>query len=200
MNGEQNEGLLLLPDITGYTEFLNSVEISHSEEVIRKLLEFLIESNQLGLELLEIEGDALFFYKPGEPPSIGSLVEQINKWVDGFHSLIKAMAGEASCHCGACGAVSKLSLKVVGHYGEFRTHIIGDNTKLFGRDVVLAHRLLKNSVEKKEYLLLSWELLKRMGGHDSHGFSEHRESYDHFGEVPLGVLELTPRRGDFPPN
>ena len=61
-----NKSLLFLPDISGFTEFVQSTEKEHSQHVISELLEVLIEADNLGLELAEIEGDALFFYKENE--------------------------------------------------------------------------------------------------------------------------------------
>ena len=58
-----DQSLLFLPDISGFTKFVQTTEVEHSQHVIAELLEILIGSNQIGLELAEIEGDALFFYK-----------------------------------------------------------------------------------------------------------------------------------------
>ncbi|MEM9143060.1 MAG: DUF2652 domain-containing protein, partial [Bacteroidota bacterium] len=58
--------LLFLPDISGFTKFVQSTEVAHSQHVISELLEVLIDANTQQMELAEIEGDALFFYKEGE--------------------------------------------------------------------------------------------------------------------------------------
>jgi len=56
-----NSSLLFLPDISGFTEFVQTTEVEHSQHVISELLEVLIEANTEQLQLAEIEGDALFF-------------------------------------------------------------------------------------------------------------------------------------------
>ena len=56
MASDNQKGMLLIPDISGFTEFVSEVEISHSEHIIAELLELLIESESLGLQLCEIEG------------------------------------------------------------------------------------------------------------------------------------------------
>jgi len=46
-----NKSLLFLPDISGFTEFVNTTEIGHSQQVIAELLEVLINANTLELKL-----------------------------------------------------------------------------------------------------------------------------------------------------
>ena len=64
----KTEGCFLFLDISGFTRFVNETEIDHSRLIIQELLEILINSNQIGLEVSEIEGDAILFYKFGESP------------------------------------------------------------------------------------------------------------------------------------
>ena len=79
-----NKTLLFLPDISGYTAFVQTTEISHSQHVIAELLEVMIEANTEKLQLAEIEGDALFFYKE-DIPSSEKLLAQIETI---FHRLL----------------------------------------------------------------------------------------------------------------
>ena len=129
----QPQGLLLMPDISGFTEFVSEVEISHSEHIIAELLELLINANQLGLELCEIEGDALFFYRLGPAPTLDDLVGQAKDWVEGFHTHLKLIKRDIYCTCGACQDVGNLSLKVVGHFGEFAEYKVKKKLKVIGR-------------------------------------------------------------------
>ena len=59
----ENRGLLFIPDISGFTRFVNEVEIEHSRFIIQQLLETLIRANDSNLQISEIEGDAILFYK-----------------------------------------------------------------------------------------------------------------------------------------
>jgi len=47
----ENKGLLFIPDISGFTKFVHESEIEHSRFIIQDLLEILINSNQVGLEI-----------------------------------------------------------------------------------------------------------------------------------------------------
>ena len=64
----ENKGLLFIPDISGFSKFVNNVEIDHSRMIVQELLEILINSNKIGLEVSEVEGDAILFYKFGSSP------------------------------------------------------------------------------------------------------------------------------------
>ena len=44
----ENKGLLFIPDISGFTRFVNETEIEHSRLIIQELLELLINANQIG--------------------------------------------------------------------------------------------------------------------------------------------------------
>ena len=71
----ENKGLLFIPDISGFTRFVNESEINHSRLIIQELLETLINANQIGLQVSEIEGDAILFYKFGNPPDLAQLYQ-----------------------------------------------------------------------------------------------------------------------------
>ena len=57
------DSLILIPDISGFTSFVNETEVKHSKHIIAELLELIIESDQLGMTVSEVEGDAILFYK-----------------------------------------------------------------------------------------------------------------------------------------
>ena len=191
MPATPQKGLLLIPDISGFTEFVNVVELSHSEHIIADLLELLINLNHLELELCEIEGDALFFYRVGPAPTREALLEQVQTWVQSFHARLKLLQRDLYCACGACQSVGNLGLKVVGHWGEFSTYAIKGKVKVIGKDVILVHRLLKNALEPREYLLLSADLLDQYGeANNAEGFEPHSETYPVLGPVSLQFLNL----------
>ena len=70
MPGQTQPALLFMPDISGFTQFVSETEISHSQHIVQELLEIIIDSNHLNLQISEIEGDAIFFYKPGDKPDL----------------------------------------------------------------------------------------------------------------------------------
>lgn len=156
----ENRGLLFIPDISGFTRFINETEIEHSRLIIQELLEIIINANQSGLEISEIEGDAVLFYKFGTPPSIEQLYQQVEKMFCEFHKGLIAYDHTKYCQCKACISAAELTLKVITHYGEFTGYMVRDFKKLLGRDVIVAHQLLKNDIDQHEYWLVTDSLFK----------------------------------------
>ena len=156
----ENKGLLFIPDISGFTRFVNEVEIEHSRFIIQQLLEVLIKANEVGLEISEIEGDAILFYKFGEPQKLESLYKQVEKMFRAFHQYLIAYDNRKICQCKACISAVDLSLKVITHYGEFTPLSVQRFNKLIGKDVIVAHQLLKNDIAQHEYWLVTKELLQ----------------------------------------
>ncbi len=156
----QNRGLLFIPDISGFTQFVNEVEIEHSRFIIQQLLEILIKANDLGLEISEIEGDAILFYKFGEPQKLESLYQQVEKMFLAFHEYLIAYDHRKICQCKACVSAIDLSLKIITHYGEFTPLNVQRFNKLIGKDVIVAHQLLKNDIAQHEYWLVTKNLLQ----------------------------------------
>ncbi len=150
-----NKTLLFIPDISGFTKFVNRTEVHHGQHVISELLEILIDSNKLGLELSEIEGDALLFFKQGRLPTELQLLELTRTMFLNFHQHLKKYQTQRICQCGACRTAGDLTLKFIIHSGPIEFIKVKDQSKPYGSDVILAHRLLKNPIESPEYVLLS---------------------------------------------
>ena len=155
----EKTGLLFVPDISGFTRFVNETEIEHSRLIIQELLEILIDANQLGLQVSEIEGDAILFYKFGEAPAMKELYKQVEKMFCDFHKNLAAYELRKFCQCKACISAIHLTLKVITHYGEFTGYTVQQFSKLIGKDIIVAHQLLKNDIEQHEYWLVTDNLL-----------------------------------------
>ena len=154
-----NKGLLFIPDISGFTRFVSETEIEHSRIIIQELLELLIDANEMGLEISEIEGDAILFYKVGESPDVAALYNQVAAMFRAFHRHINAYADRRYCKCQACNSAINLTLKVITHYGEFTGYNVKNFNKLIGKDIIVAHQLLKNDIEQHEYWLVTDKLI-----------------------------------------
>ena len=155
----ENRGLLFIPDISGFTRFVTETEIGHSRLIIQELLEILINANQIGLEVSEIEGDAILFYRFGDPPALEDIYKQVEKMFCDFHQSLVAYDNRRYCQCKACNAAIGLTLKIVTHYGEFTGYNVKNFHKLIGKDIIVAHQLLKNDIEQHEYWLVTRSLV-----------------------------------------
>ena len=175
--------LLFIPDISGFTQFVQSTEAEHSQHVIAELLEVLIESNISELELAEIEGDALFFYKEEDTLSQEKLLAQIEHTFTAFYSHLKMLEQNRICPCNACASAPRLELKIVIHCGELQFIEVQGNRKPFGQTVIEAHRMLKNSIASDNYTMISSFLADGIGlSHDYksmlYAFEEGKDTYD----------------------
>ncbi|HEX5152464.1 MAG TPA: DUF2652 domain-containing protein [Parafilimonas sp.] len=150
-----DNGLLFIPDISGFTKFVNETEIAHSRIIIEELLENIINSNKMGLQVSEVEGDAILFYRFGDSPSMEEISNQVEKMFCNFQKQIKTYEESRMCVCAACRNALNLSLKIITHYGEFSSYSVKDFNKLIGKDVIVAHQLLKNDIDLHEYWLIT---------------------------------------------
>ena len=154
----ETRGLIFIPDISGFTRFVNESEIEHSRFIIQELLETLINANKSGLEISEIEGDAILFYKFGVPLALEELYKQVEKMFCEFHRHLAAYELRRLCQCKACVSAINLTLKVITHYGEFTSYNVKNFSKLIGKDIIVAHQLLKNDIVQHEYWLVTKSL------------------------------------------
>lgn len=59
---------ILIPDISGFTEFMNSTELTHSSHAINYLIDAIVNAVGQDYELAEVEGDAVLLIKKGPAP------------------------------------------------------------------------------------------------------------------------------------
>ncbi len=156
---------IFIPDISGYTNFLSKTELDHSSHIINELLELLVESNQTNCTLAEVEGDALLFYRKGEPVPLAEITAQCVEMFQRFHTLLRVIERDSICQCGACQTASNLTLKFIVHYGAIKEIKVANFVKASGLDMIIAHRLLKNKINSDEYILATRAYLERSNGH-----------------------------------
>lgn len=148
-----DNGLILIADISGFTKFVRETDVIEGSKITRMLLSSIMDSNILNLKVCEIEGDAIFFYKYGELPSICSILKQYELMLNNFNTRLNKIKVHFKKRL-------ELSLKVIAHTGIMTAYSIGQFKKLYGASVIEAHRLLKNTVPSKSYVLLTDELIK----------------------------------------
>lgn len=184
--------LLFIPDISGFTEFVHHTDISHSQHIISELLELLIDANSTGLELAEIEGDALFMYKLVEEPDQALIEQQIEAMYIAFAKHIQLYEHQRICHCGACSSAYNLKLKFIVHFGEIDFIKVKDSKKPYGSSVIQVHRLLKNDINIKEYALITDRVFKL-----EEPSGTLTQTYD-FGEITFSYKDLEPLKLQIP--
>ncbi len=186
------DGFLVLADISGFTAFMAATELEHGAEITGLLLETVMGRLSPPLEIQELEGDAVFALGPDRIVTDGSTIPTL--LADAFAAFTerqRRLASEPGCECGACRETAQLSLKLIAHHGRFVRQVVGGRSRVTGPDVILAHRLLKNSVGARAYLLLTEPALQRVGLDPAAGrLRRHLVSYPYLGEVPCFVADL----------
>lgn len=189
----ENRGLIFIPDISGFTRFVNETEIEHSRLIIQELLEIIINANKIGLHVSEIEGDAILFYRFGDSPDVKELFEQVEKMFIEFHKSLQAYEVSRFCQCKACTSAVGLTLKVISHYGEFTGYNVKNFSKLIGKDIIVAHQLLKNDIDKHEYWLVTNSIVPGIPPSDLAKWVHWNKSVKQTenGEIPFHYAQLS---------
>lgn len=188
---DSRQSLIFIPDISGFTEFVNSTEIEHSQHIISELLEIIIDANQLMLSLSEVEGDAVLFYAHNRIPTKQEIWQQSKAIFINFHAHLKRYDKERICQCGACSSASGLSIKFIAHAGDIGFTTIKGRKKPFGADLIIGHKLLKNDINDHEYILISDSLSQAW---DHSGINDDFSLESIAGEssyAKLGIIKYT---------
>lgn len=180
------EGALVLADISGYTAFVAQTEIDHSWEIVHELLDTIVRSVHGRMDVSQVEGDAILFISGLTDLEVVSALE--TTFVS-FHRRLRDMKTVTTCPCNACANISILKLKFVVHRGTFSRQRLGAVEQLHGADVIVAHRLLKNKVPSKEYILVTGAVLANLPPERRNRFVFYAEEYD-LGRVSGGYEEI----------
>jgi len=187
------EGSLVLADISGYTRFVATTELEHSDVLVRRMLRTIVTSLKGHLEAAQIEGDAVFFVGEGVAPD---LIERLEGSYLSFHRRMRTFLERRQCSCDACGKAPELTLKLIAHYGRYSRQRIGETSQVHGVDVIVPHRLAKNSVPSREYILATHELLERLPDSQRASFIPHTEEAEGLGQISLGYRDLASLRDE----
>src|SRR5271165_5937574 len=184
-----------IADISGYTSFLAVVELDHAQDIIADLMDTVVKGLRPPFRLAKFEGDAAFVYAVAEKVDGSLLQDAIEGAYFKFRRRLRDVRQASTCECQACAAMGDLDFKFVVHHGEMVKQKMGGREELAGRDVILVHRLLKNSVSEKiggrAYALYSDAAIRAMGVDPAaQGLIAHRETIDIIGEVTLWARDL----------
>ena len=197
---EKNDDILpaffFVPDLTGFTKFVASADISFSKDFIAGLLRRLINANILKMNVGEIEGDAIFFYSTGRLPSVNQVAKQCKLLFKVFYDYINTMEKEHPENHEKHLADGQVGLKIIIHYGEISVANIKGRNKLIGEDVIIAHKLLKNSIQDNEYILLTQSYLNKIRKNKVDSWFHWEElkhladEYEHIGKVEYQYIPI----------
>jgi len=188
MDIQTHQAVIVLADIGGYTRFIKQhfTALIHAEKIITDLLESVIDAAEHPLTLNKLEGDAALFYALADRDAeavVRSAVRQAAGFFAAFSAKRADLAGSALCTCSACQGIGQLRIKAIVHCGEIAVKQVRAFKELAGTTVITAHRLLKNSVGKAEYILVTDAVERQIGGLLGSGGSAAVEECEGIGPV-----------------
>jgi hypothetical protein len=183
--------VLIIADISGYTQFMVSSrnELTHGQWIIGELVQTIIKQVEIPLEVAKLEGDAVFLYAIKEHHQMDweAIRRQIGakllRFFEVFSSKVAELSLSHQCQCGACSNIDKLKLKLIAHSGVALFYQMGRFEELSGVDVIIVHRLLKNSVPAHEYILLTESAYRDIMFPEQIAVTEGAEQYEAIGNV-----------------
>ncbi|HEX6224781.1 MAG TPA: DUF2652 domain-containing protein [Chryseolinea sp.] len=192
MTPTTRKGFLLLADITGFTPFVASTELEHSQEILQSMLQGIISFLTPAFKLAEVEGDAVFVYSD-KLSRHDTVLEVIHSAYFAFRDKKASLHRIRTCHCKACEMASSLDLKFIVHYGDYIMNNVGGKNKPLGSSVNVAHRLLKNHVAEATgwtaYALFTKDCLDAIQSYPDK-LHEQREEYEHIGKIQTFSINL----------
>jgi hypothetical protein len=203
MGAELRRTILVLADIGGYTRFIREHRTSliHAEKIISDLMESVIGASRHPLTLNKLEGDAALFYAIADGNE-AEVVQDVARQIHAFFPAFAAKRAELDacriCPCSACVQTTRLTIKAVAHTGDVVHKMVGRFEELAGEAVIVAHRLLKNTVKFEQYVLATRVFHDLSAGALGSGGVASSEVCEGIGRVPVVVYPVDAPRVEAP--
>lgn len=186
---ETKKVVLILIDISGYTQFMvKNRETVHSQLVIGEILQEIIDQAKLPLRVAKLEGDAIFLYAEHQHEHLWQAEKQkIGRGLEEFFTVfadeLVKLSQSKLCRSNSCKNIDKLKLKIFVHEGEALFQKIHQYDELAGVDVILVHRLLKNSVKADHYILFTERAYQEIDFPHGDEMKKHTEDDSDLGAI-----------------
>jgi hypothetical protein len=198
MSPVAERGCLLIADISGYTDYVVSSPLEYAEDVVADVTREVVARLEPLLRINKLEGDAAFGYALQGDLDGSMLLDSIEECYFGFRRRIRGIEHSTSCSCNACVKATQLNLKFVVHYGDFVRRSGARGEELTGHDVILVHRLLKNTASEvlalRGYALCTEACVNALGIDPvALDMASANEEYPDVGDVRVCLLDLEAR-------
>jgi len=177
------KGTIFIPDMNGFTNFVNNINIDLGVSIIQELLNEIIINNPLQLELSEIEGDAILYYKEGNPFCLDEIFDAFKKISEAFDNKYCLLKSKYNLDM-------DLSLKYIVHYGNINVYGINGFKQLYGEAVIESHRLLKNGANSSNYILITEDYFNALHATASDVSTNNTELTFYSSEFFTGVRKI----------
>ena len=187
--------LLLIADLSGYTGYLANSEPEEAPLIAGDLVETVVASLVPPFRLAGLEGDAAFLHVDPTAMDGPGLLAAIGTTYEAFRHRVESLRLATSCECSACRTVPELDLKFFVHVGTVLHQRIAGRDELAGREVILVHRLMKDSAPAQSgatsYALITAAAIEALGiDPGDAGMRAVAQEYEHLGVVDAHVLDV----------
>ncbi len=204
MESNTNKVILTIADISGYTRYMlsNRTALVHGQVIITELTKAIMKQIEIPLEISKLEGDAIFAYAAkGDSESAWEEVRsstgaKLMKFFRVFSEKIEELSVSNICNCNACNNVKMLKLKIIVHCGSAFFYRIGKFNELSGVDVIIVHKLLKNSIDAKQYILLTEQAYAELEFPEKEQVIIGEEKYEDIGSIKIFTYLLPGEEND----
>lgn len=194
---QEREYALVICDISGYTRFVSGHQEvrNHGFVIVGQLLKAVLRSVAPTLRLSKVEGDAVFLFRPLPPTpaeqqaALSQVLAACDRAFTSFTERRRELVEANICPCEACQSAGNLDLKIVVSSGGAVMQRIGVHQELAGVEVIRVHRLLKNDIASRRYLLVTEATAAILETTGLPAFTKALESHDELGDCPVRVYE-----------
>lgn len=155
--GRSVDALFVLPDISNYTRFVMSGHLApdQAQDVIFGLMSAIIKEAGNVLSFSKMEGDSALFFTDAKTVSPETIGKTISRIFVTFDRQKAELMGSFRDDTRAQSLVSELDLKILVHRGHAQRFTYRGTVDHFGSEVTLLHKLLKNRIPLKRYVLVT---------------------------------------------
>ncbi len=186
---------LVLVEISAGASFTSRQDpgLRRTEQMIAELLKAVVDSAHRPLTLNKLEGDVAFLYAIANNGDI-TVARNVAWQAQGFFKVFEAKA-QALADDDTHETIRSLRFRVLLHFGQAAFKNIGQFDEIAGEEVILIHRLLKNSVSAQEYILMTERFQQLSGGLDARTGETRLEMAEGLGEIPVWVFPFEKHSG-----
>lgn len=184
--------IVAVADISGYTRFvvMHRSSVAHAEQIVSELMETVTEHAEFPLKVQKLEGDAAFMAAEVSGPmdvAVNDVMRQVVSFMAEFKKKQTELFDKSvgGCPCTACQTIETLGLKTIVHAGTVLEKEMSGFTELAGEPVIVAHRLLKNSIEGNNYILATEDVASLLKSAPYDTSDKFRENIEDVGKVDV---------------
>ena len=188
-----HDTIFILPDISNYTSFMtgNRFASGHAQYVVFSLINALIEAACRTVELSKLEGDAALFFVDSKKLTDTEVGQTVMAIFAAFFRERARLIKSNICPCSACSQIENLDLKIFVHRGRASRFEFRGSIDHFGTDVIILHRMMKNSVGGHRYVMVTDAATGCVDLPGEFDTFKVAEEHDHIGKVSAKVYQVS---------